>query len=63
MVANKKRISTTDLIKRMTSLRKKPLSPGFDDKFNQIIEEDDRHDRRSTQRPRKKIARSPEVEG
>jgi hypothetical protein len=54
-----KKMSPKELLDRMKSLRKKPMSTGFVDKHNKITEEDDRRERSPGN---KKIARIPEVE-
>jgi hypothetical protein len=54
-----KKMSPKELLDRMKSLRKKPMSTGFVDKHNKITEEDDRRER---SQGNKKIARIPEVE-
>jgi hypothetical protein len=63
MAGIKMKISTAELIKRVNAARKKPISSGFEEKFNRIVEKDDRQEPTVSEKRGKKIARAPEVEG
>ena len=57
-----KKISTQELIERMKATRKRPIDPKFIEKFNKIMEEDERLEREEQEKRKKKIARSPEAD-
>ena len=60
----KKKISTRELINQLKTLRKRPLTPEFIEKFNQIIgmDENSASDQDSmTDEHKKKIAHPPEA--
>jgi hypothetical protein len=46
----------------MKALRKRPVRPEFVEKFNKIMEEDEKRAREEKKRGDKKIARPPEAE-
>ena len=58
-----KKISTQELIERMKATRKRPHKPALIEKFNKIVELDEKHEREQQQKkPAKKIARPPEAD-
>lgn len=61
-VQSKKPISAREFHERMKALRKKPIRPEFVEKFNKIMEEDEKREREEKQRGGKKIARPPEAD-
>jgi hypothetical protein len=62
MAEKKKSISAREFHERMKALRKRPPSPEFIEKFNKIMEEDEKHEREEQDKRKKKIARPPEAE-
>ena len=56
-----KKISTQELIERMKATRKRPHKPELIEKFNKIVEQDEKHEREQ-KKPEKKIARLPEAD-
>ena len=61
MENEKKKISTGEFVKSMKELRQRPVSPGFVDKFNKIMEGDERHDREK-EKSNKRTARSKDID-
>jgi len=62
MAEKKKPISAREFHERMKALRKQRPSPEFVEKFNKIVEEDEKHEREEKKRNEKKIARPPEAD-
>lgn len=48
--------------KAIREIRKQPPSPEAIEKFNRIVEKGERPPRKDEQKPRRKIARSPEAD-
>ena len=58
-----KKISPREFHERMKAARKRPHKPELVEKFNKIVELDEKHDREQQEKkPAKKIARSPEAD-
>ncbi len=58
----KKKISAREFHERMKARRKSPLRPEFVEKFNKIVEEDEKLEREKKEKDRKKIARPREAD-
>lgn len=60
---NEKKKTTREFVDAMKSLRKRRPDPALIDRFNKIVEEDDRKEREKADAPsKKKIARGPEAD-
>lgn len=62
-----KRISAEEFIERMKALRKRSPDPNLVDRFNKLVEQDEKHDEkherdRAERERRKKVARDPEAD-
>ena len=57
-----KKISTHELIERMKATRKRAHKPALIEKFNKIVELDEKREREQPKKPEKKIARPPEAD-
>lgn len=57
-----KKISTEELIERMKATRRRPHKPELIEKFNKIVEEDERREREEQEKRKNKIARPPETD-
>lgn len=58
-----KKISPREFHERMKATRRRPHKPELIEKFNKIIELDEKHEREQQQKnPPKKIARPPETD-
>ena len=60
----KEKISTRELVDRIKSRRKQPISPEFVERFNRMIESDDSQGQEESpenEKSEKKIARPPEA--